>query len=318
MMSAVVDFDCGCSILLFLYSSPTCLLFISQYRLAAQRPILHTHHFHLKTPLSHISPPMAKTTTPRKPNMKTPQNRNPNPAKQEKLQQSWVVFRSILTCKHLQQQPENQKNQQNQKIQEPAPLEENTKKTKKMKCSGSLCNNTKVMHRAEPLSSSSPEESKKKVLSSPGSGNESSRSMRVPLISEQSTAGAIVSSSNPAPAAGSFRSGMPFRRFSGCYECTIVVDPVLGITRDHSLRSSICSCPHCGEIFTKSENLELHQAVRHAGINSYRFLHHIFSFTFLKFTLFRSSICFDKFQVNYENMKLMIEQVARLKMFGVS
>lgn len=44
----------------------------------------------------------------------------------------------------------------------------------------------------------------------------------------------------------------------------MVVDPVLGIARDPSLRSSICSCPDCGEIFMKTENLELHQAVRHA------------------------------------------------------
>ncbi|KAE9456776.1 hypothetical protein C3L33_11323, partial [Rhododendron williamsianum] len=211
---------------------------------------------------------MAKTTTThRRPTKKTHQNKNPNPPKQEKPQQSWAVFRSLLTCKHIQQQLESQKHQQNQKLQEP-PLEESSKKTKKMKCSGSLCNNTKVMHRAEPLSSSSPEESKKNVLSSLGSGNGSSRSMRVPLIGEQSNGAIVSSSSNPAPAAaaaaGSFRSGMPFRRFSGCYECSMVVDPVLGITRDPSLRSSICSCPHCGEIFTKSENLELHQAVRHA------------------------------------------------------
>ncbi|KAK6114865.1 hypothetical protein DH2020_007134 [Rehmannia glutinosa] len=29
-------------------------------------------------------------------------------------------------------------------------------------------------------------------------------------------------------------------------------------------KASICSCPECGEIFMKAENLELHQAVRHA------------------------------------------------------
>lgn len=205
---------------------------------------------------------MAKTTS----NTKIHRNKNQNPPKQEKPQQSWAVLRSLLTCKHLQAQVENQK-------KEEAPFEENSdKKTKKMKCSGSICNNTKVVHRAEASSSSSPEENKKKILSSKGSGNGSSRSMRVPLINEQST-GAIVSSpssssSNSAAAAaapGSFRSGMPFMRFSGCYECRMVVDPVLGITRDPSLRSSVCSCPHCGEIFTKSENLELHQAVRHAG-----------------------------------------------------
>ncbi|MBN8035405.1 hypothetical protein, partial [Vibrio vulnificus] len=61
------------------------------------------------------------------------------------------------------------------------------------------------------------------------------------------------SSNSSVSNVGSFR-GIPFRRFSGCYECRMVVDPVLGIHRDPSLRS-ICTCPECGEIFMKAENL---------------------------------------------------------------
>jgi hypothetical protein len=71
----------------------------------------------------------------------------------------------------------------------------------------------------------------------------------------------------------------------------MVVDPVLGIARDHSLWGSICSCPECGEIFTKAESLELHQAVRHAGsppfpttFDTYSTNYHliiIFTFTYL-------------------------------------
>ncbi|GER49215.1 C2H2-like zinc finger protein [Striga asiatica] len=61
--------------------------------------------------------------------------------------------------------------------------------------------------------------------------------------------------SNSPSISGPFR-GMPFRKLSGCYECRFVADP--------SLRGSICSCPECGEIFMKAENLEIHQAVRHA------------------------------------------------------
>lgn len=30
-------------------------------------------------------------------------------------------------------------------------------------------------------------------------------------------------------------------------------------------RTTLCSCSECGEVFTKPETLELHQAVRHAG-----------------------------------------------------
>lgn len=83
------------------------------------------------------------------------------------------------------------------------------------------------------------------------SASASARSMKSPMNN-----GALVSPS-------SFMV-MPFRRFSGCYECRMVVDPVLGFTRDPSLRATICTCPQCGEIFMKAENLELHQAVRHA------------------------------------------------------
>lgn len=83
------------------------------------------------------------------------------------------------------------------------------------------------------------------------------------VVSSTPSSSSFSASSNSS-SGGSFR-GMPFRRFSGCYECRMVVDPVLGFTRDPSLRATICSCPECGEIFMKAENLELHQAVRHAG-----------------------------------------------------
>ncbi|XP_057489862.1 uncharacterized protein LOC130775837 [Actinidia eriantha] len=210
---------------------------------------------------------MAKTKSPKKTTKKTPQNQNKNAPKPEKPP-SWAVFRSFLTCKHLQAHPPPpQKQRKQEEMQKPEqPTEENTKKCKKMKCSGSLCSNTKVMHRQEQ-SLSSPEDNKKRALIN-NNGSNSTRSMKAPL---NELSGAIVSSSSSSmsfsfdfsSSAGSFR-GMPFRRFSGCYECRMVVDPVLGFTRDPSLRATICSCPECGEIFMKAENLELHQAVRHA------------------------------------------------------
>lgn len=203
---------------------------------------------------------------------------------------SWAVVRGLLTCKHShtqkpeepkqqqqqlkqqqQQQPhQGQKQKQKQKLkqkQEQA-MEEAAKKSKKMKCSGSLCNNTKVMHRPE---TGSPERHKKRAtMGSTLTNNEGSNrssSMKGPLNELNgivSTSSSSLSMSSNSSVGGSFR-GMPFRRFSGCYECRMVVDPVLGFTRDPSLRGSICSCPDCGEIFMKAENLELHQAVRHAG-----------------------------------------------------
>lgn len=45
-----------------------------------------------------------------------------------------------------------------------------------------------------------------------------------------------------------------------------------------SPRTTICACSECGEVFPKTESLELHQAVRHAGTVA---THFPFSFSFL-------------------------------------
>ncbi|CAN6542611.1 unnamed protein product [Malus baccata var. baccata] len=226
-----------------------------------------------------------KPKTQRKPTKQTHQklqkhheNKNLKPQKAEKKPAEkppyWSVVRGLLTCKHLQpvQLPQKQKQPNEQQAMEEA--DNAAKKCKKMRCSGSLCNNTKIMQRPEMLAS--PEVHKKRASTSMGSSGHSnetsSRSMKAPLheingvVSTSSSSFSAVSSSNNSSSAaggGSFRA-MPFRRFSGCYECRMVVDPVLGFARDPSLRGSICPCPECGEIFMKAENLELHQAVRHA------------------------------------------------------
>lgn len=212
---------------------------------------------------------MGKTRNQKKPTKQIYQSQNHPPKKTEKPP-SWAVVRGLLTCKHLQTpQLQEQKQQtatkQKKQQQKEQAAEENAKKCKKMKCSGSLCSNTKVMHRPE---TGSPEVHKKRALVGGSSNSEvSSRSMKAPLNEINgvvSTSSSSLSVSSTSSVGGSFR-GMPFRRFSGCYECRMVVDPVLGFARDPSLRGSICSCPECGEIFMKAENLELHQAVRHAG-----------------------------------------------------
>ncbi|KAL1815645.1 hypothetical protein ACET3Z_018219 [Daucus carota] len=191
---------------------------------------------------------------------------------------SWAVVRSLFTCKHLQaqqqQQPQIQENekqkqqpppppppppqqqQQQKQLKQEQPNEDN-KKNKKMNCSGSsLCSNTKVMHRPETSSSTSPENMKKRAAAAMNiDGSSSSRSMKTPVKEFNGSSSSSLSSP---------LRGIPFRKLSGCYECRMVVDPVLGFTRDPSLRATICSCPQCGEIFMKPENLELHQTVRHA------------------------------------------------------
>ncbi|KAE8704406.1 pentatricopeptide repeat-containing protein [Hibiscus syriacus] len=212
---------------------------------------------------------MAGPSHQRKPSMSTCRNQKKRPQKIDKLP-PWAVVKGIFFGKIPQHQQEQQKQKQKQKEQQV--VEESGKKCKKMRCSGSLCSNTKVMQKPEAVSS--PEVHKKKAPPSSSSSlqaSSSSRSMKAPLhelngvVSSTNSSLSLSSapSASSAGGGGSFR-GMPFRRFSGCYECRMVVDPVLGMAKDPSLRTSICSCPECGEIFMKAEHLELHQAARHA------------------------------------------------------
>ncbi|KAG5222501.1 C2H2 zinc finger protein [Salix suchowensis] len=126
-----------------------------------------------------------------------------------------------------------------------------------MKCSGSICSNSKVMHRPE-TASLEVQRKRASMGGSAGKNDISSRSMKGPL----NEINGVVSSTNSSLSASS--NSPAVIRFSGCYECRMVVDPVLGIARDHYLRGSVCPCPECGEICMKAENLELHRAVRHA------------------------------------------------------
>uniref|UniRef100_A0A453A6S8 C2H2-type domain-containing protein n=1 Tax=Aegilops tauschii subsp. strangulata TaxID=200361 RepID=A0A453A6S8_AEGTS len=53
------------------------------------------------------------------------------------------------------------------------------------------------------------------------------------------------------------------RGLSGCYECRAInVEPV---SRRYPRPRELCPCSQCGEVFTKADSLEQHQAVRHAG-----------------------------------------------------
>eukprot|EP00268_Persea_americana_P061799 TRINITY_DN7852_c1_g1_i1.p1 TRINITY_DN7852_c1_g1~~TRINITY_DN7852_c1_g1_i1.p1 ORF type:complete len:386 (+),score=80.19 TRINITY_DN7852_c1_g1_i1:235-1392(+) len=180
---------------------------------------------------------MAETNHPRKSNNISHQNQNHHPPKTKKKPPSWAAVRTLFTCKHHQHTAEC------------------NKRCKRIGCSGSLCllrDNSKVMHRPE---AASPEVCKKWV--SVGACNSSNRSMKAPV---DEIDGAIASSSSVG---GSSRR-MQLRRLSVCYECDMVVNPSNQLSRDPSLRTSVCPCPDCGEIFSKPESLELHQTVRHA------------------------------------------------------
>ena len=125
-----------------------------------------------------------------------------------------------------------------------------------MKCSGSLCSfkensmGTQRIARAQVDAASA---AKKRVA------------MKAAPLTEINGAVVAPSFNSCSSIGGSFK-GMHLGRFSGCYECHMVVDPLNGMSKVPSLRSVVCPFPDCGEIFMKSESLELHQAVRHAGI----------------------------------------------------
>lgn len=163
------------------------------------------------------------------------------------------AFRSFFSCKDYQV------------------AEGNKKKYKRIACSGSLCSLKDSSGVARP-ETTSPEVYKKMASSrsSKTPPNETSRAVSSSCSSFNSSASITAPSSSSTSSlsssslGGSFR-GRHLRRFSGCYECHVALDPDNGVSRAPSMRVTICPCPDCGEIFMKPESLELHQAVRHAG-----------------------------------------------------
>ncbi|XP_073008977.1 uncharacterized protein [Typha latifolia] len=55
--------------------------------------------------------------------------------------------------------------------------------------------------------------------------------------------------------------GMQLRGLSGCYECRAVN---VELMHRYPRPRTLCACSDCGEVFTKQESLEHHQAIRHA------------------------------------------------------
>ncbi|XP_020581701.1 LOW QUALITY PROTEIN: uncharacterized protein LOC110025512 [Phalaenopsis equestris] len=85
-------------------------------------------------------------------------------------------------------------------------------------------------------------------------------------LSRSSAAGELDSPGGPRrqpPAASAAaKGGSQLMRLSGCYECRAVdAEPV---SRRYPRPRTLCACPQCGEVFNKTDSLELHQAIRHA------------------------------------------------------
>ncbi|XP_077221439.1 C2H2-like zinc finger protein [Tasmannia lanceolata] len=160
------------------------------------------------------------------PKHKRKKTKNPPP----KTPSSWEQIKNLLTCKQIE----------GSKVYDPS--KSFVGYSKLSSSCNSMCSfrdvvhgNTRVVHRAE----NSPESS--------SVGQETGLLSRNPAIGSTRS--------------GSTRSkGMHLRKLSGCYECHMIVDP----SRYPSARASICACSECGEVFMRPENLEIHQAVRHA------------------------------------------------------
>lgn len=202
---------------------------------------------------------MGETRKPREKLSMKKREKEPNKPQQRQTNQEpespsyRLALKSIFNCKSHLDSSENHR-----------------KRCKKSVCSGSLCKQkeTSSLCKAEEepcerrRASISACTSKERLITKKPL-NEIVNGEHVPpssLFSSSASCASSNSYSSSYSIGGSFR-GMQFRRLSGCYECHSVVDPVHG----GSMRV-MCTCHECGEIFIRSESLEHHQAIRHAGI----------------------------------------------------
>ncbi|XP_022976330.1 uncharacterized protein LOC111476763 [Cucurbita maxima] len=185
-------------------------------------------------------------------NKRRKKHKNPSPPPPS-AQSSWDQIKSLLTCKQIE----------TSRVHEP--VKRSPAYSKLGSSCSSICSfrdvvhgNAKVVHRADNSPESSSVGQETRLLHRKAPNGSSSRSLTAPTPGRSKHA-ASASASASASYSSSSR-GIQLRKLSGCYECHTIVDP----TRYPIPRSSICPCPHCGEVFPKPESLELHQLVRHA------------------------------------------------------
>ncbi|GJS46454.1 putative zinc finger, C2H2, poly(ADP-ribose) polymerase, catalytic domain protein [Tanacetum coccineum] len=212
---------------------------------------LLTSESHKVQPTKHTTTATTRKKQHQQPPKPKPKSK-PKP-KQQPTPSSWDQFKNLLTCKQMDVIGSN-------KV--PVPVKNPNGYSKLSSCS-SICSfkdvvhgNTKVVHRADNSPDSSTVGldagllSRKKHVNDHGGSSSSSKTLT----------GSSVRSNGHHVNYTSCSRGMQFRKLSGCYECHAIVDP----SRYTIPRSTICVCSQCGEVFPKMENLEHHQAVRHA------------------------------------------------------
>ncbi|KAJ3706203.1 hypothetical protein LUZ61_009908 [Rhynchospora tenuis] len=180
---------------------------------------------------------------------------------------SWEHFKSLLSCRslssvHIVAPSSNAK---------PPIASRNVTATGTGICGTSLCalrdvvhGNTRVVHRSDNTDSASAAS-----VESVGSIGSASCKETAPLArnARQRRHGHSQSQDRSlSSGCGGFQSkgggGMPLRGLTGCVECRAVsVEPM---SRRYPRPRALCVCPDCGEVFTKPESLEHHQATRHA------------------------------------------------------
>ncbi|RWW85985.1 hypothetical protein BHE74_00005298 [Ensete ventricosum] len=173
---------------------------------------------------------------------------------------SWGSLRDLFSCRY--QQPVQKKKKKK-------------KSCRKIGCSVSLC---RMRDSSCVLSPGAIPAQVNEKLALSSSCNSSSRSLKPPCddtsgaistsftsnSSASITASSSSSSSSLSSSLGGSFGAMHLRGFSGCYECHLTADPLIGPSRDASMRLTISPCPDRGEIFMKPDDLELHQTLMHA------------------------------------------------------
>ncbi|KAE8712627.1 hexokinase-2 [Hibiscus syriacus] len=179
--------------------------------------------------------------------VKPPSKRRKNQIQKQKQPSSWDQIKNLLSCKQIQ----------GSKVHDPSKNNQHGYSKLGSSCK-SICSFKDVVHgnsrRVVDRADNSPESS------TVGQETGLPRRKAANSSSTRSLSGSTRSNNNSTTYTSSSSRAMQFRKFSGCYECHMIVDP----SRYPSSRTTICACSQCGEIFPKIESLELHQAVRHA------------------------------------------------------
>ncbi|XP_010539850.1 PREDICTED: uncharacterized protein LOC104813789 [Tarenaya hassleriana] len=229
----------------------------------------------LTFPPEKSEPPQPQKQQPPAPKRKKRETQTQKPQKQtqkkkkkkpQKPPSSWDQFKNLITCKQIEGSRVHDPSKNSQTGPHTCPPPSSSPSKLITSSCGSICSfrdvahgNTRVVHRADnsPEPGNPSHDSESRLLTRKSTHHRSSSSRSLTSGSTRSNGRESYTSSSSTTTT-SFR-GMQFRKLSGCYECHMIVDP-----SRYAITPRVCACSQCGEVFPKLENLEIHQAVRHA------------------------------------------------------